>query len=196
MSLSLNIFVLALGIAFAGAQTRDLPNNATVGQSRQGGTAQSATAPTQSNTSAAGISGAATAPSGAAVNTGNTQVSPNPQAAAAVSDSDLQSQIQQALNKEPTLTDDTVNVVVSGRSIDLSGRVATARQKLTATRIVESYATNRKVMDHLTIGNTNSNAAAQREKGNEANNPARPDLSSHPEPEKGSPPGTATRPPQ
>lgn len=95
------------------------------------------------------------------------------------------------------MTDDTVNVVVSGHSIDLSGRVASARQKLTATRIVESYATNRKVMDHLTVGNTNSNAAAtQREKGNEANNPARPDLSSHPEPEKGSPPGTSTRPPQ
>lgn len=132
----------------------------------------------------------------AAVNTGRTQVTENP--GATLSDSDLQSRIQQALNKEPTLAGDSVNVKVSDRTIDISGRVGNAKQKLTATRIVQSYAENRKVEDHLTIGNTSSNAAAPAAgvSGNESNSPGRPDLSSHPEPEKGSAPGTSTRPPQ
>ena len=123
----------------------------------------------------------------------------NPQSAAATpSESDLQSQIQQALNKEPTLAGEPVNVTVSGPSIDLSGRVGNAKQKLTATRIVESFAENRKVVNNLTIGNTSGNTAAQPagESGHGANRPGKPDLSSHPEPEKSSAPETSTRPPQ
>jgi osmotically-inducible protein OsmY len=52
-----------------------------------------------------------------------------------------------------------VNVTVSAASIDISGSVATAREKLTATRIVDSYAGNRKVVSHLTISDKNRNAA-------------------------------------
>lgn len=204
--LSLIMFALALGITIAAGQTRNPTANAPAGDSGQAATAQSTTAPAQSITSMAGNSGAATAPANAAgtgsggVDSAKTQATENPQSAAAsTSDSELQTQIQQALNKEPTLSDDTVNVAVSGRSIDLSGRVGNARQKLTATRIVQSYAENRKVVDHLTIGNTSGNTAAAthpEEKSNEANPPGRSDLSSHPEPEKGSASGTSTRPPQ
>jgi osmotically-inducible protein OsmY len=133
------------------------------------------------------------------VKTGNIQAAGAPQsAAAAPSDSELHSQIQQALDKEPTLAGRTVSVAVSGRSIDLSGSVANPRQKLTATRIVESYAANRKVVNHLTIGTAGGNTAGTStgEKENDATSPGRTDLSSHPEPEKGSPPGSSSRPPQ
>ncbi|HKT50901.1 MAG TPA: BON domain-containing protein [Candidatus Angelobacter sp.] len=92
--------------------------------------------------------------------TGKTQVPETPQPASEPSsDSELQSQIQNALSKEPTLSGDTVNVRVTAESINITGSVATAREKLTATRIVDSYAGNRKVISHLTIGDKNRNAA-------------------------------------
>jgi len=82
-----------------------------------------------------------------------------PSAAPVLSNSDLQTQIQNALTKEPTLSGDTVNVTVSAEAIDISGSVATAREKLTATRIVQSYAGNRKVMSHLAVGGHNRTAS-------------------------------------
>jgi hypothetical protein len=71
---------------------------------------------------------------------------------AAISDTDLQSQIQNALNKEPTLTGDTTHVAVSSDSIDISGSVSNSKDKITATRIVQSFAGSKKVVSHLTIG--------------------------------------------
>lgn len=76
-------------------------------------------------------------------------------AAAASSDSGmsngaLQSQIQNALKNEPTLVNDNLNVSVSEDQIELSGSAGSAREKLTAERIVQSYAGNRKVKDHVT----------------------------------------------
>lgn len=206
-SLYLLVFILALTVAYAMAQTPS-QSQSTQSTSQPSQTGQpghsstsgqsSAVTPAQ-NTSSTSVSGGATGASGASVPgsaAANTkiQVTENPQSAAASpTDSDLQNQIQQALNKEPTLAGDAVNVKVSDRSIDLSGRVGNAKQELTATRIVQSYAENRKLENHLTIGNTSGNATAPAAGGNP---PDRPDLSSHPEPEKGSRPGTSTRPPQ
>lgn len=120
----------------------------------------------QGGNSPVNVPGGATDASGGGVvgaagsTTGKTEVPETPQPPSAPpSDSQLQSQIQNALSKEPTLSGDTVNVTVSAASIDISGSVATAREKLTATRIVDSYAGNRKVVSHLTISDKNRNAA-------------------------------------
>jgi BON domain len=70
----------------------------------------------------------------------------------AMTDSDLASQIQNALSKEPTLTGDSPHVTVSGDTIELAGVVGTNKEKVTATRIVQSYATNKKLVNKLTVG--------------------------------------------
>jgi BON domain len=85
----------------------------------------------------------------------------------------MQSQIQNALKNEPTLVNDNFTVAVSDDEIDLSGTVATAKEKLTAKRIVQSYAGNRKVKDHLTVsGHSQENVAnPTRNTENPAGNP-------------------------
>jgi hypothetical protein len=80
--------------------------------------------------------------------------SPNTQETGGVSamtDSDLQTQIQGALSKEPTLTGDSPHVSVSGDSIELAGAVNTNKEKITASRIVQSYAGSKKLVNNLTI---------------------------------------------
>ena len=111
-------------------------------------------------------------------------------AAPGVSDPELQSQIQNALTKEPTLAGETVRVSVAEENIEMSGNVATAREKLTATRIVQSYAGNKKVVSHLTVGGhpgANSSSPATHESTNPSTNP---------EPNKGTPPAGSTQPPR
>ena len=68
-----------------------------------------------------------------------------------VADADLQSQIQTALSKEPTLTGDSAHVTVSGDTVELAGTVSTNKEKITATRIVQSYAGSKKLVNRLTI---------------------------------------------
>ena len=65
--------------------------------------------------------------------------------------SDLQTQIQTALKHEPTLANDNINAVVAGDTIDLSGNVASGKERQTALRIAQSFAGNRRVVDHLTV---------------------------------------------
>lgn len=167
-------FVVAIALAYASAQGQNQSQSSPSGQQAQ------PAAPAQNNSSqptgtqtapqrgnpAINVPGGATDASGGGVvgaagsTTGKTEVPETPQPASAPpSDSELQSQIQNALSKEPTLSGDTVNVTVSAASIDINGSVATAREKLTATRIVDSYAGNRKVISHLTVGEKNRNAA-------------------------------------
>lgn len=69
----------------------------------------------------------------------------------APSSGDLQGQIQNALRNEPTLSNDNVSVTVSEDEIDVAGTVATAKEKLTAKRIVQSYAGNRKVKEQIRL---------------------------------------------
>jgi len=107
-----------------------------------------------------------------------------------VSDPELQSQIQNALTKEPTLAGENVRVSVAEENIEMSGNVATAREKLTATRIVQSYAGNKKVISHLTVG-AHSGANSSSPGTHESTNP-----STNPEPNKGTPPAGSTQPPR
>ena len=110
---------------------------------------------------------------------------------AAVTDSDLEGQIQNALNKEPTLTGDNPHVSVSSEAIELAGNVGTSKERITATRIVQSYAGSKKVVNHLTVGGK----ASQRAPKEAAPDRNRPDSSKdNPEPNKVNEP-TASQPP-
>ena len=213
---SLTVIVLAVAINYAPGQTAsggsgqgssgEAQSSSQAAQSSQTSNQKGSTSQTQPANPATKVPGGATDASGGGVAgaagsaVGQSQVPQTPEppnAAAAPSDSDLQTQIQNALSKEPTLSGDTVNVTVSGDSIDISGSVATSREKQTATRIVQSYAGNKKVASHLTVSGRNHNAApaAATPKRGESSRPATGDLSSHPEPNKGAPPPTSTRPP-
>jgi hypothetical protein len=154
------------------------------GQSKAGTPLPSATAPS----TAGGVAGAAT--------TSSTAQSPDVQDSAggvsAMTDSDLQSQVQNALSKEPTLTGDSARVNVAGDTVELAGSVGTNKEKVTATRIVQSYAGSKKLVNKLTISGRNASPSAP-DSGNtdrrSTTNPA-----NNPEPGKGTPPNS--KPPQ
>lgn len=79
---------------------------------------------------------------------------------AATADSELQAEIQRALSKEPSLGGSSVRVTENG--IELSGSVATSRDKVTAGRLALSYAASRKLTNRITVTGraTNPSAAA------------------------------------
>jgi BON domain len=180
-SVYLALFVLAVALAYASSETsgnkRSSQSQTTSSQtpSSQGassGTSSSQTpaqpSPSSQNNPALNTPGGATDASGGGVAgaagsaAAKTQVPESPEtpsAVAAVPDADLQSQIQNALSKEPTLSGDMVNVNVTAEAIDVTGSVATAREKQTTTRIIQSYAGNKKVVNHLTVSGRNRNAA-------------------------------------
>jgi len=127
-------------------QSQPLPGTT---QSTPAGTGSQAPSRPGTATDASGGGVAGSAGSGTALE----QVPETPVATAnpAISDSDLQSQIQNALSKEPTLAGESVRISVADDNIEMQGNVATAKEKLTATRIVQSYAGNKKVASHVTI---------------------------------------------
>ena len=63
----------------------------------------------------------------------------------------LQSQIQNAIQNEPTLKNDNINVSVNDSTIELSGNAQTGKEKETAYRIASSFAENRRVRDRITV---------------------------------------------
>lgn len=89
----------------------------------------------------------------------------------------LQKQIQDAMQNEPTLHNDNVNVSVTDSTIELSGAVQNGKEKETARRIASSFAGNRRVKDRMTLAGrsapaTNPNSSSL---GNSpASNPANP----------------------
>jgi osmotically-inducible protein OsmY len=188
----------------SGAQTKAgtpaTSTNTPNGQVNPSGTAVPPQAGTGDSPSATGgVSGAASSSTGSSA---NQPAMPEGSAngVAAVTDSDLESQIQNALNKEPTLSGNSPHVKVAADSIQLDGNVNTNKEKLTATRIVQSYAGSRKLVNHLSVGTQGGSANPSRSEpqdqtdrngasgnsdrtGSGNNNPA-----TNPEPNKGSRP--------
>jgi hypothetical protein len=84
----------------------------------------------------------------------------------------LQSQIQNALQNEPTLHNDNVSVNVTENTIELGGNVQTSKEKQTARRIASSFAGNRRVKDRVTVSGkgsaSNSNSSSNSLGGNPA----------------------------
>jgi hypothetical protein len=155
-------FGLVLGIA-AIAQTQQPqtpPINPTTPATHVGDGAQTkAGTPVQPSTGAPATGGVAGAAS--------SSTAPNPDAAnssgaiSEMSDSDLQSQIQSALGKEPTLAGDSAHATVSGDTIELDGTVGTNKEKITATRIVQSYAGSKKLVNKLTVAGRSEKSAPE-----------------------------------
>jgi hypothetical protein len=100
----------------------------------------------------------------------------------AMSDSDLQTQIQNALSKEPTLSGDSPRVSVSGDTVELAGNVGTNKEKITATRIVQSYTGSKKLVNKLAISprNEKSSPASTDNRGSTANSTNQPSGSKPP----------------
>lgn len=150
------VYVLGFGLVLsvaASAQTQQPqtpPVNPTTPANHVGDGAQTkAGTPVPPSTGApatGGVAGAAsssTAPTPDAANSSS--------AISDMTDSDLQSQIQSALSKEPTLAGDSARATVSGDTIELNGTVGTNKEKITATRIVQSYAGSKKLVNKLAI---------------------------------------------
>ena len=195
----IQLYVLGLGFVLSAAsltaqttqQQPTTPVNPSTPATRIGDGAQTkAGTPVQSTTTApsatGGVAGAASS---------STVQPPDAQDTAggvsAMTDSDLQSQIQNALSKEPTLTGNSARVNVSSDTIELAGTVGTNKEKITATRIVQSYAGSKKLVNKLAISprNEKSSPALADNPGSTAN-PA-----NNPEPSKGTPP-SSSKPPQ
>jgi len=91
----------------------------------------------------------------ASTNTGTTVTTTAAGATASLSDpaesAGLQVKIGSALKSEPTLSTSNVLVNVSGDTIELSGSVPSGKEKITARRIAQSFAGNRKVVDRITV---------------------------------------------
>jgi hypothetical protein len=147
---------LILSVAAAAAQTSPQPQTPPINpgtpathlgdgaQSKSGTPVQPTTAAPSTTGGVAGTASSTTAQTPAVENlTGGVS---------AMTDSDLQSQIQSALSKEPTLSGDSARVNVSRETIELAGAVGTNKEKITATRIVQSYAGSKKLVNRLTIG--------------------------------------------
>ena len=77
---------------------------------------------------------------------------------------ELESQIQNALGKDPTLIRDSVRVAVSEEAVELTGNVATSRERLTATRIAQSYAGSKRVVSRITVAASPQESATPEKK--------------------------------
>ncbi|HLY92624.1 MAG TPA: BON domain-containing protein [Candidatus Angelobacter sp.] len=166
------------------AQTSTTP---TPGQASPTGTAEPPAQSTAPNPTTGGVAGAVGASASQAPATDN-----SPNGVAAMSDSDLEAQIQNALNKEPTLSSDSTHVKVAADTVELDGTVATNKEKIMATRIVQSYAGNKKLVNRLNIGGGNGNATSRHNDTPDSSDRTRPtsttNPSANPEPNKGSQP--------
>jgi hypothetical protein len=184
-------FGFVLSVAVVSAQTAQQPQtpvNPTTPASQVGDGAQSKSGtPVQPTSTAPSTTAPSTTGGVAGSASSSTAQSPDVQTSetggvSAMTDSDLQGQIQGALSKEPTLTGDNPHVSVSGDTIELAGAVNTNKEKITASRIVQSYAGSKKLVNNLTISGKSDKTPVTAP----ANNP---------EPEKGGSP-TTPKPPQ
>src|SRR5689334_3140424 len=165
--MKISFYILGFGLVLsvaASAQTQQQqtpPINPTTPATHVGDGAQTkAGTPAQPSTPATGgVAGAA-----------SSSTAPNPETAnssgviSEMPDSDLQSQIQSALSKEPTLAGDSARATVSGDTIELNGTVGTNKEKITATRIVQSYAGSKKLVNKLTIAGRSEKSPAPESK--------------------------------
>ena len=75
--------------------------------------------------------------------------------AATASTGDAQSDIQAALQKDPTLAGSNINVQVSGKTVQLSGTVPSKEAKADAEQIAKSHASGMTVKNHLKVAGGN-----------------------------------------
>ena len=76
--------------------------------------------------------------------------------AAAANTGDVQSDIQSAIQKDPSLANSNVNVQVSGKNIELSGTVPSKEAKETAEQIAKSHSGGMEVKNHLKVSGSSN----------------------------------------
>lgn len=86
---------------------------------------------------------------------GNNQMGTNANA------TQIQSEIQNALSQQGTLSGSNIQVNVTDTDVELTGNVATPDQKQTAERIAGSYAANRRVVNHITVSSLSGQTGAE-----------------------------------
>src|SRR5579871_1582637 len=131
-------FGFILSVAAATAQTAQQPqtpvspttpaNQVGDGAQSKSGTPVQPTSATPSTTAPSTTGGVAGSASSSTAQSPDVQTPDSTGGVSAMTDSDLQSQIQSALNKEPTLTGDNPHVSVSGDTIELAGAVNTNKE--------------------------------------------------------------------
>ena len=68
-----------------------------------------------------------------------------------LSASEVEQQIQDKLNREPTLANTEIGVKIDAKSVTLTGSVNTENQRDLALRIAQAYAGHRKILDKIKI---------------------------------------------
>jgi hypothetical protein len=68
-----------------------------------------------------------------------------------LSASEVEQQIQDKLNREPTLANTEIGVKIDAKSVTLTGSVDTENQRDLALRIAQSYAGHRRIVDKIKI---------------------------------------------
>jgi osmotically-inducible protein OsmY len=76
---------------------------------------------------------------------------PDQDKSATASSGDAQSDIQAALQKDPTLAGSNINVQVSGKTVALSGTVPSKEAKANAEQIAKAHAGSLTVKNHLKV---------------------------------------------
>jgi BON domain len=153
--------IVALGSGFAIAQTPSTPApQSTTPSSTQSTPApqdqQPSTMPDQSKTPANSPS---TLPNTDQKNDSSKlpQSDAAPAAAAPAATGDVQGNIQSAIQKDPSLANSSVTVdVKDGKSVDLTGTVASKDAKDAAERIAKENSGGLKVKNHLKVAGSNS----------------------------------------
>jgi osmotically-inducible protein OsmY len=80
---------------------------------------------------------------------------PDQDKSATASTGDAQSDIQAALQKDPTLAGSNINVQVSGKTVALSGTVPSKEAKADAEQIAKAHASGMTVKNHLKVAGGN-----------------------------------------
>lgn len=99
---------------------------------------------------------------------------------------ELRSRIETALRQEPSLSDANIVLTISDAMIDITGNANTPRQRLTARRIVQSFAGNRKVQERITVAGmapTTEPATTKSERVIPENAPAAQEKKEEPKPD-------------
>lgn len=78
-------------------------------------------------------------------------------APAAAASGDVQSNIQSALQKDPSLASANINVQVSGKTVELMGTVPTKDARETAARIAKENASGMKIKNNIKVVATDNN---------------------------------------
>jgi osmotically-inducible protein OsmY len=76
----------------------------------------------------------------------------------AASSTDVESTIQQAIQKDPSLSSSNIQVKATNKDVTLSGTVNSDDEKKTAEQIAKTNAGTRKVKNHIKVKSTSSTA--------------------------------------